>query len=104
MLLWPAVSLDSFTENGPERAWRGATPYAPRRKSEARTRSRNCSGVSVGAEAGFGFTAADEAKHLDRKRERPFLSEHRELLPGFLGAAISLDPIWRCHARSHASK
>ena len=24
---------------------------------------------------------------LDRKRERPFLSEHRELLPGFLGAA-----------------
>jgi hypothetical protein len=37
---------------------------------------------------------------LDRKRERPFLSEHRELLPGFLGAAISLDPIRRCHARS----
>jgi hypothetical protein len=26
---------------------------------------------------------------LDRKRERPFLSERRELLPGFLGAAIS---------------
>jgi hypothetical protein len=41
---------------------------------------------------------------LDRKCERPFLLKHRELLACFLGAAISLDPIWRCHARSHASK
>jgi hypothetical protein len=30
---------------------------------------------------------------LDRKRERPFLSENRELLPGLLGAAFALDPI-----------
>jgi hypothetical protein len=37
---------------------------------------------------------------LDRKCERPFLPEHRELLRGFLGAAISLDPICRRHARS----
>jgi hypothetical protein len=37
---------------------------------------------------------------LDRKCERPFLAKHRELLACFLDAAISLDPIWRCHARS----
>jgi hypothetical protein len=41
---------------------------------------------------------------LDRKCERPFLPKHRELLVGFLSAAISLDPIWRCHSRSHALK
>jgi hypothetical protein len=41
---------------------------------------------------------------LDRKCERPFLPKHRELLARFLGAAIPLDPIWRCHARSRASK
>ena len=35
---------------------------------------------------------------LDRKCERPFRPQHRELLPGFLGAAISLYPIWGCHA------
>jgi hypothetical protein len=40
---------------------------------------------------------------LDRKCERPFLAKHRELLACFLGAAISLDPIGRCHARCHAS-
>jgi hypothetical protein len=36
---------------------------------------------------------------LDRKGERPFLPQHRELLPGVLGAAISFDPILRRHAR-----
>jgi hypothetical protein len=36
---------------------------------------------------------------LDRKRARPFLPQHRELLRGFLGAAISLDPILRRHTR-----
>jgi hypothetical protein len=30
--------------------------------------------------------------------------KHRELLARFLGAAIPLDPIWRCHAHSRASK
>jgi hypothetical protein len=36
--------------------------YARRRNSAARTRSRNCSGVSVGsAGAGFGFTTAGAA-------------------------------------------
>jgi len=45
----------------------GTTPalrdgYALRRKSEARTRARNCSGVSAGgAGAGVGFTTAGEA-------------------------------------------
>jgi hypothetical protein len=37
---------------------------------------------------------------LDRERQRPFFPEHRELVPVLFGAAISLDPIWRCHARS----
>jgi hypothetical protein len=37
---------------------------------------------------------------LGGKRERPFRTQHRELLPGFLGAAISLDPICRHHARA----
>jgi hypothetical protein len=37
---------------------------------------------------------------LDRRSEQPFLPEHRELLARFLGAAISLDPIWRCHVCS----
>jgi hypothetical protein len=133
--------------------------YALRRKREARTRSRNCSGVggvSVGgAEAGFGvdgfgrravkgdalviakhglavdwrhFPAAKHAERvrkrpahcrgdltgdahrqranvlrLDRKCKRPFLPEHRELLPGLLAAAISLDPICRRHAHSSFS-
>ena len=31
-----------------------------------------------------------------RKRERPLLPEHRELLPVVLGAAISLDLMCRC--------
>jgi hypothetical protein len=38
------------------------TLYALRRKSEARTRLRNCSGLSVGGVgAGVGFTAAGAA-------------------------------------------
>jgi hypothetical protein len=81
--------------------------YARRRNSAARTRSRNCSGVSVdrgGAGADFGFTMAGSPLPRDRKCERPFLPKHRKLLACFLGAAISLDPIWRCHDRSLASK
>jgi hypothetical protein len=38
---------------------------------------------------------------LDGKCERPFLSKRTELLACFLDAALSLDPIRRCHARSH---
>jgi hypothetical protein len=35
--------------------------YALRRKSEVRTRARNCSGVAVGTGSGFGFTTAGAA-------------------------------------------
>ena len=80
---WSATQLDPFPENGSERGRHGcgAPPtgcrfldpsrdnergYALRRKSTARTRARNCSGVSGiisggGAGAGAGSTAAGAA-------------------------------------------
>jgi hypothetical protein len=60
-------------------------------------RPANCSGDLVGD----AQCQRADVLGLDGKCKRPFLSKRTELLACFLDAALSLDPIWRCHARSH---